>query len=282
MANECLVTKLKGTVQNANLRKLGELVLFVDSTGFPAELNASQRRLGLKTISGGSVQVSVTGSGLFGLSSSDITRDATSPYTLTNGSSNFYFSNGIYEIHLSNKYDIEELQIYGAGSEVDSSKSIISIVLNEDFSYMPQLKFLRPAFTDSIGDVKYISGLTNLEYFVAVGSRLEGDASSLYKLVNLYDFSLSGTNIPVSRLEDFVSGQYDNGRQTVETDELSSFGVFSFMSLHGQRPSVSGTFKITWDDKTHIAVWKDQDVWFIGYTGSEEQFAGKTKHKLDQ
>lgn len=110
MTKDCLQTKLKGIVQNDNLKKLGVFTLQINvtSTSEKYYIHSYENNSSLFTIVSGPANGEIIKYGAGSLGTS---------FYLDNDLWNYTFSEtGVYTIEISNKYNIKDLQLAGACS----------------------------------------------------------------------------------------------------------------------------------------------------------------------
>lgn len=137
MENKCLVTELKGTVNNENLPVLGEMVIHFNSTG---ENHFS--------INGTSGNIKVKNNVV------KISRGGTEAYSLPFGGDKIIFPAGEYDILIDNKYGL----------------SWLYRLLNNSWTFSGGFSF-------NLDDLKYAEGLTRIQFYhnasVVSGGSLE-------------------------------------------------------------------------------------------------------------
>lgn len=111
MTNNCLVTKLKGVVNNPNLPKLGILPISVYAEGSPSQASRSIR-IEVKDTSAGSTLKAVGG---YFASSYSGTYNLTEVSTDNTHVAVVFSENKDFEVEVSNKYDIKTI-VYGLGT----------------------------------------------------------------------------------------------------------------------------------------------------------------------
>lgn len=213
--SKCLVTKLNGVVNNNTILKLGEFRIKV------IDAQSSNRNIWLRTNK--ELNLSIIGDGYF-LDSTD-TNNIGKTLTLNSDNMNeVHFSNGTYEISVTPKYDITEIETKGSNCVIDVSsfnysKSIKRIIDYNfcitgkvDFSNLPLLNELSLEKSNTscdlskvvslnsamfiklnnvTGNVKYLYGLNLLKELVLKNANINGDIAKLPN--STYVLSVSGT-----------------------------------------------------------------------------------------
>ena len=200
---DCLVTKLKGSVNDDTLLKLGEFrVKFdmtsdvnLDDTHTHGYINVGQ------VLSSGGYTVSVIGNGYIGTSDSDVTSKSLNIASSTN----IYLTDDVEELSFSNKYNIGTLSC----------------------------KYCRDAIFD-IADLGY-SPLVNLELY---SSGVYGDVSNLFKNSDMSSTVSSSILILYNKTDrESNKGLYGDITETVKRIAKNPNGL-SYLNFNA--PNVSG------------------------------------------
>lgn len=194
--NKCLVTKLNGVVNNNTLLKLGEFRIKV------IDAPSSKRTIWLKANK--EINLSIIGDGYFldNAGTNNIGK------TLTLGPENMdevHFSNGTYEISVTSKYDITEIETKGSNCIVDLSyfnysKSIKRIVDKYfcitgkvDLSNLTLLEELILEKSNTSFDLSDVESLNSAKTIML--NNVTGNVKSLYGLNSLNVLSLKNANV---------------------------------------------------------------------------------------
>lgn len=273
----CLVTKLKESVNNDNLSKLGELKFSVTKGNIT---NPNQQELRLST--NDKIHVRVNGNGGFAKSVAELSTPLTDlDIYNTDGEVTLYFINDDYNVFISNKESIVNLKMM-------TVTTILSVNSNE-FAGATSLETL---FANMVGDIKYLkysssladvrlplqgstygnlfealnpsgatlalfnspensytgdvseSNLTRIETFVFDGSKIVGDIANLppmnYLAVLSINSDISGT------VESFVAKQ-KQGRATL-TNPISMSSLLNTISFGGNKYQENYAQYLLWDD----------------------------------
>lgn len=172
--NDCLVTKLKGTVDNPNLPKLGILAVDVFSIANFTEQNstitiyAGDKDIHVKVVSGG---------GYMGNSWATLSSDQlTEVIVPANGHKGIPVSDFNGRIEIDNKYYIEQLILGVNTSEVKSRFSIGDLA---NINYPNELTTLYVNISGAEGDIQNLKDYPNIDFW-AVGNKLvTGDVTGL-------------------------------------------------------------------------------------------------------
>ena len=194
----CLVTKLKGSVNDESLRRLGEMKLHVDSVSnsviFSLNLDAD-------------VTIRIVGNGYF--VSNDNTNLGKTIATKNYDNKNIKANGSNFDVFISNKdtikgiyltnvvFDLSELTYCTSLTEfVDWNTSSI---LTGDISIFKNLKNLINIHIEGskqiTGQLSDIAGLTNLTTLSLSSPNITGQLSDIAGLTNLTTLSLSSPNI---------------------------------------------------------------------------------------
>lgn len=194
--NKCLVTKLNGVVNNNTILKLGEFRIKV------IDAPSSKRTIWLKANK--EINLSIIGDGYF-LDNTDTNNIGK---TLTLGPENMdevHFSNGTYEISVTSKYDITEIETKGSNCIVDLScfnysKSIKRIVDKHfcitgkvDLSNLTLLEELILEKSNTSFDLSDVESLNSAKTIML--NNVTGNVKSLYGLNSLNVLSLKNANV---------------------------------------------------------------------------------------
>lgn len=213
--NKCLVTKLNDVVNNNTILKLGEFRIKV------IDAPSSKRNIWLKANK--ELNLSIIGDGYF----LDDTDTNNIGKTLTLGPENMnevHFSNGNYEISVTSKYDITEIETKDSNCIIDVSsfnysKSIKRLIdrnfcfigeanlsnltlLNDlnlektntkcDLSNVGSLNSVITIMLNNVtGNVNYLHGLNSLNVLVLKNANINGDIAKLPS--STYVLAVSGT-----------------------------------------------------------------------------------------
>ncbi len=296
----CLVTKLKGTVDNSSLPVLNELLLTVVKNENSDEMS----NLFLKTKEGEWQTISVVGDGYM-----MINKDTSTTYQTINinGASHLRCSNGNYKLSIKNKY-----YTTGIGDKYGES-TVSNIVINlADFEYldMKEIQLMAPFNNSGMnysGTMEEIGRFINLEIlYLWQGLGITGNLSSLSNLHSLKrvmltnnggysgDVSVFGNNpslevlytdsnsVITGSVENLVRTFIQNGR-TVETETPIECNFYHSQVTFGNIPNFSqyGIVDMYWESANRIYLIGHSQtnlVFTLGYTQSEAEtkWPGKT------
>lgn len=167
----CLVTKLKGTVLNSNLLRVGELRICVHKIDNP---NGETQRINLNFTE--DVKLEIIGDGYFtnAMLVSNLGKSLTAK---ANTESLVYVSNGDFEIAILNKYALTKIN-----TRTNKKTAIKDIA---DLKYSSSLNYLAINSVENVGYFSDIKSLTSLSYLAVSNANIKGSLSDLESLTNL-------------------------------------------------------------------------------------------------
>jgi hypothetical protein len=229
MANDCLVTKLKGVVDNDNLSKLGVLQyeVYVDN-GKAFGIKCANAGESVITLKNATVASVVRGT-VIDSTHVSIGVEGQSGNTFVTINENI--SSVIVEV--SNKYNITYLgdtgikAIKGGLAETDYLSELAKLCLNNYGSDSNLSAFANAKYTDSLkllyidnsggkmsGDISSLSIFKNLQNFRCTNNTaINGNILSFDTLTDLAALNIDGTRIS-GTVEEFVAAQRTAGRTT--------------------------------------------------------------------
>ena len=241
----CLITKLKGTVNDGSLPKLGSMLFKLKTT--------TTNLVKIEAIGKDVSFSSADGSNVFSTSSGG--EEKTNVINVSESNTVFYVdaSKGV-TISIDNKYNLEKLDVYRSA---DTNE--LTVDLNfEDLKYCKKLNWLALIYMKLTGDISALSGLTALTSIGLAGTQVSGDISALQNLTALTVIRLYNTNVTGSldSLANLPSGLIlDMGNRTLTGD------YFKFLNEHTNSDVVcSGNFNYTtksWSGKSYRRVGGD-------------------------
>lgn len=177
----CLVTKLKGTVQNSNLLRVGEMRLCVHRTDNPS---SETQRINLNFTE--DVKLEIIGDGYF-TNNTLVSNLGKSLIVKANIETLVYVSNGNFEIAILNKYALTKIN-----TKTTNKKTAIKDIA--DLKYSSGLKYLATNSVENIGYFSDIKSLTNLSYLAVSDANINGNLSDLKSLTNLTYLIIGNTS----------------------------------------------------------------------------------------
>ena len=167
----CLVTKLKGTVQNSDLLRVGELRICVHKIYNP---NGETQRINLNFTE--DVKLEIIGDGYF-TNATLVSNLGKSLTAKANTESLVYVSNGDFEIAILNKYALTKIN-----TRTNKKTAIKDIA---DLKYSSSLNHLAINSVENVGYFSDIKPLTSLYYIALSNANIKGSLSDLKSLTNL-------------------------------------------------------------------------------------------------
>lgn len=276
MANDCLVTKLKGVVDNDNLNKLGEVRMMVKLDGSSCIPRTNSFFTGDKT----PFEITLLDDAVTFTSASGDAQIIDSKHGIATGRYLGSSGNALttsadadswINIAIKSKYDVGVLGSYVKDVQVS------------EFRYSYNIKAVRSTpFCPKYGTLKDLSKITSLEEIETWGLRegyaLHGAMSDLGVLTNLTIMTIGKAfsyyqNPSTGSWDDFVVAQRNNGRTICDGITLPNakycyvpFGSRDTIIVGGE--TESGILK--WDaDKISIQFDTSLKVLTIGYTAEQ-------------
>lgn len=167
----CLVTKLKGTVLNSNLLRIGEMRICVHKIDNP---NGETQRINLNFTE--DVKLEIIGDGYF-TNATLVSNLGKSLIAKANTESLVYVSNGDFEITILNKYALTKIN-----TRTNKKTAIKDIA---DLKYSSSLNHLAINSVENVGYFSDIKPLTSLYYLALSNANIKGSLSDLESLTNL-------------------------------------------------------------------------------------------------
>lgn len=311
MAN-CLVTKLKGVVNNPNLLPIGYVRLHAKSIS--GAYTAENAKLQITIKNGETCTISTPNGGYFALSFAGLDTDRLATYTIkadsaVEGSSTvvLFFANADYDILISNKYSIRILAgsntaknvVTGDINDLKFSDSIELLIVNNDWvgelsslsnkQNLTQLNLEGTSVSGNINNLQSDTSLTNITLNRA--NNIYGNIDDLGPLTSLVSFFAADVAGISGTIEGFVAGQINSGKTTSTTNPTQMFRALSFATFNGQIYATENNYcYISWESASKIAVYAGAygytscpRVYCKGYTQQEAEakWSGKTIIRVD-
>lgn len=241
----CLVTQLKGVVQDDNLFKIGEIRYSCAAGGSILIGTTSEAVVTILTPG-----VTFTNSGFVGETTQ----------TVTSAGARTVSVSGDCIVSINNKYNLTRLK--------ETSTDSVSCDVNQ-VEYSNNIKSIRLTGANSIGDIKAFKNMSAIEELIVVSGKLvgnidnlpnstalwdlelqysniSGSISNLSRLSSLTDLNLSSTKVTgnVSVFENLQNIRHIFIRDTAVSGSISAFANHSnlrTLNLEGSAITVSGT-----------------------------------------
>lgn len=185
---KCLITKLNGSVQNDSLLRIGEFCIKVSKVESPT---ADSQKFSVRNAK--DTQLRIIGNGYF--TNETLSENKGKVMDIAaNTETLVYYSNGDYEIVVSEKYSLGSFGVFLSTSWKDF-KGKLSFDI-ESLKYSPNITNLMLSNTPVTGDIAVLGKLTGLQILFLSDTQITGDISVLGKLTGLVHLRLS--NAPVT------------------------------------------------------------------------------------
>ena len=187
-----LVVKLAGTVDNPDLRKLGEIRIQITPYVFDSyELNPKHQLLALDVSE--PIQLELTGDGHF--TDDTLTQNLGTTITLQAGYNNVYVSDSTSTLHIYNKYAITQFLLSMWDNKYTHHHWLSNLA---DFEGMYALTNFDVHYCNVTADSSLVSfrDLTNLTSLkmISFASKVKGDLSDIAGLTKLTNLNLFSQN----------------------------------------------------------------------------------------
>ena len=184
---KCLITKLNGSVQNDSLLRIGEFCIKVSKVESPT--TDSQK---FSVRNNKDTHLRIIGNGYF--TNETLSENKGKVMDIAaNTETLVYYSNGDYEIVVSEKYSLGSFGTFLSTSWKDF-KSKLSFDI-ESLKYSPNITNLMLSNTQVTGDIAVLGKLTGLQILFLSNTQVTGDIAVLGKLTGLVHLKLSNTQV---------------------------------------------------------------------------------------
>lgn len=211
---QCLITKLKGVVDNNSLKKMNEFRIRVEKITSP-----NSNTQGFSFQFSKETTLSIIGDGYFTDEnlSENKGKNLIVPAQDGNNTTVIYLSNGTYELSIPDKFALTRLYSSPKYFDGPSEKSHCSLDIDElkyvnnmlglslanikatgdisSLSNKVKMDALRLDNVDVSGDIDSLSNLTELRYLHSYNAKISGNISSISKLKLLYQAYLQLENV---------------------------------------------------------------------------------------
>ncbi|WP_147327886.1 MULTISPECIES: leucine-rich repeat domain-containing protein [Prevotellaceae] len=184
---KCLITKLNGSVQNDSLLRIGEFCIKVSKVESPT---ADSQKFSVRNNK--DTHLRIIGNGYF--TNETLSENKGKVMDIAaNTETLVYYSNGDYEIVVSEKYSLGSF-----GSSLSKYwkdfKGKLSFDI-ESLKYSPNIINLMLSNTQVTGDIAVLGKLTGLQILFLSNTQVTGDIAVLGKLTGLVHLNLSNTQV---------------------------------------------------------------------------------------
>ena len=256
MSNNCLVTKLKESVNNDSLHRIGEMFF---KTYHADEATADSNYLPIFTTGAITVRV-VSGDGY--LTDDDLVSNPVKQKTFSSGNLNIYFSNHDMVIGITPKYSFFRI---GIGSYTAQHANWGFDLSELEYANLDDLVLSRYHIT---GDVSHLSNCLNTDTTTG----------------NYFDLWSYRENVHITGNINALDGLFTNCRffRLSLTDQNVYGDIVSFVNSNINQPLLTNTSQfgeITWAKNVPVSgdLSKfDSGVFFFDSTGNTNEFSWKT------
>lgn len=260
--NDCLLTSLKGSIDNPSLPILGTLIVDEYVNNRIAYLNgASDYALEVTVLDDNTIAAVRQGTNtLVDSKHAIIGVGSLLPNGLVLGAA----ATGV-RLKIRNKYEIKELRIYGIDGGLERLSACLklenlymygnTIVGNlSDLAELTSLKIISNQTTNMniAGDIRSLGSLLNLEIITLFETSCYGDIQYLGTCTQLRQILLGYHRQVTGSIENFVARQRGAGRTTLAEENKLDLGVPSLWGVYfnGEPATSSSRTYLYWDANT--------------------------------
>ena len=251
---KCLITKLNGSVQNNSLLRIGEFTVKVSKIESPT---ADSQKFSINNTKDS--QLRIIGDGYF--TNETLTENKGKVMNISaNTETLVYYSNGDYEIAVSEKYSLYFIGIFLSTNWKDF-KGKLSFDI-ESLKYSSNITRLFLANTQVTGDIAVLGKLTGIQVVLLDNTQVTGDIAALGKLSNITQLSLANTQVTgdIAALGKLINIRELYLTNTQVTGDIAVFGRLTNLT---EIPSVNNT-KVTGD----ISIYRNTRSSQLRFTGT--------------
>mgnify|MGYP004531052367 CR=1 FL=1 len=215
--NNTFITRLKGSVSDNSILKLGEIRIGIDSI---------KDNIALKIVSINNDGImEIIGDGYF--TDKSFVENLGKRIKYSDLKSHIaYFSKGTYDVALLDKYSISSIEIQSTNTNIGVSFDV-SIL-----KYLSSLKTLNLTNTLVSGDIGDLSNLPSLETLNLTNTLVSGDIGDLSNLPSLEKAYLKGSNYSgdlskMPSMLSFISFKYDKGSRLTWKNRDTKYPIMS-------------------------------------------------------
>ena len=244
---DCLVTKLKGVVNDTSLKAIGEFRIRVNRTSSP-----TSKTQGFTFNFNKDVPIKIIGDGYF--TDKALTANNGKTMNITaNTTTNVYVSNGDFEIAVTDKYSLVEFMFYPTDESNITASEMKNRYLNlDDLKFATSLNRIVLSNTQVSGDISSLSGLHSLTEIRLSNTQVSGDISALSNLTSLRYIDMSNTQVSgdisaLSGLTALTNISLPNTQVSGDISSLSGLILLNTISLTNTQVSgdISALSKLT-------------------------------------
>ena len=236
---KCLITKLNGSVQNDSLLRIGEFGVKVSTVESPT---ADSQKFSVRNTKDS--QLRIIGDGYF--TNETLSENKGKVMDIAaNTETLVYYSNGDYEIVVSEKYSLLSIGIF-LSTDWKDFKGKLSFDI-ESLKYSPNIIRVMLSNTQVTGDISVLGKLTGLVSIFLSNTQVTGDISVLGKLTRLTKLELYRTQVTgdISVLGKLTGlGDIPNISYTKVTGDISVYQNTKVTQIQLVGTSVSGDLSV--------------------------------------
>lgn len=251
---KCLITKLNGSAQNESLLHIGEFCIRVSKVESPT---ADSQRFVVNNSK--DAQLRIIGDGYF--TNETLSENKGKVLNITaNTETTVYFSNGDYDVVVSEKYSLTQVSTCTRNSWKEY-KGKLSFDI-DSLKYSPNISFLYISKTGVTGNIAVLGKLTGLTHIILDNSNVTGNIAVFGKLTSLKYINFIATKLTgdIAVFGKLTGLKILNIANTQVTGDISVFGKLTDLS---DIPDVSNT-KVTGD----ISVYRNTKFNQIRFVGT--------------
>ena len=231
----CLVTKLKGSISNNELLRIGEMRIRIAKVGNPTD---ATQGFGIEVNK--SVVLEIVGDGYFTDKTLNVNKGKN--ITLNVGINGVWVSNEDVEIAILDKYSITKISrnFPNQTSAAYGSNKYLNL---SDLKYSNALTSLDLSGSQVTGDIANLKGLTALTTLNLSGSQVTGDIANLKGLTALTSLNLRSTQVTgdITNLKGLTALTILDLRSTKITGDITNLkGLTALISLDLRFVPVTG------------------------------------------
>ena len=213
----CLVTKLKSSISNPEILKLGEMRIHFDKVSAPTDITQ-----GFSISANKPINLEIIGDGYF----TDKTLSENKGKTLTlvaETVTDIWVSNNDLDVSILDKYSLTSISVNYKGSSASTAGKNKRLNI-EDLKYSNALSDLLLKNAQVSGDISALEGHNSISKLNLSGTQVKGDISSLKNNSVFYELNLSGTQISgdISALKNNTGIQYLSCTNTQISGDISA------------------------------------------------------------
>lgn len=227
----CLVTKLKGSVNDASILRLGELRVHFDKVSAPTV--ATQ---GINVTFDKECSLEVLGSDEAHFTGVTLAENNGKKISAQVGTKDIIVSNNDCDVAILNKYAITSFQTTNYNYTTSAGSKAVNI---NDFKYSKRLTKLDVGRMQASGDMEILKDLTNLTIFNAYGcTNITGDISNLKNLTSLTSIILNSVSVTgdianLSGMTGLASLDIANTKVTGNIEVLKNMTSLASLNIEG-------------------------------------------------